>query len=132
MPELPREVLLDMQRSVGNRAVSAVVGGAVPPPAVRGIRLDGDPAPDLPQDARRVADPPGTWIAPYGLGAATTCGRALALGLELRSRLLDPALRRELTAVLRELGEEPQRPLTRTHALQLAALGERAMRSGTP
>ena len=118
-----------MQRSVGNRAVSAVVGGTAPPTPLRHIHLDGNPIPELPLGARRTAEPAGTWVAPFELGAATDCGRALNLGLKLRSRLLDTTLRRELTMLLRELGEEPDRPLTREHALRLASLGQRAMRS---
>jgi hypothetical protein len=128
VPELPRDVLLDMQRSVGNRAVSAVVGGEAPPPAVRTVRVAGDPVPDLPLEARRPADPPGTWVAPWGLGTATDCGSALELGVKLRSRLTDAALRRELTALLRDLADDPQRALPRSQALRLAGLGERAMR----
>jgi hypothetical protein len=127
VPELPRDVLMDMQRSVGNRAVSAVLGGSPAPPVARSARGAG-PAPQLPPEAQRVSEPPGRWIAPFGLGEAATCGDALAIGVALRSRLRDASLRRELTAALRELGSDPARPLTRPAALRLAGLGQRAMR----
>lgn len=127
MPELPRDVLLDMQRSIGNRAVAAVVDDNPPPPTIARSRSL-HPVPDLPPEARREEEPHGTWVAPFDLGVARDCGTALAMGLRLRSRLQDGVLRRDLTMILRDLGEDPDRPLTREQALGLAIVGVKAAR----